>query len=195
MLSAHLAPALIIKVIRPSVNLPLGMVCCMLPDIWHGILVLLRIERLHAGERWSHTLLVVLLMALAVFFAGGLFGASTADASIYAGLVVSHFVLDLVNRQRMSVTPWGGRIPGIGLHERGFSGGYWMGFLVEIFLIIASVSIYAGFVFDGQIRSLFVPALLLAGMLLSEIWYFHIYSSVIEAGLARLSEKIVGENH
>lgn len=182
MLSAHFAPALVAKSFRPQINLSVAMIFCMLPDLLHALLVLLGLERFAVKERYSHTLLSVFLMSLAVFGGSLLLDVSMTDASIYAMCVLSHFVFDLLNRARMAVTPWGGWIPGVGFHERATWGrAHHISFILEIILVVISVFTYGYSVFDGELRSLFVPAGLLGMMLMMELGYYQVYAPVIES--------------
>ena len=177
MLSAHLAPPLIVKAIRPDINLFACVVLCFLPDILHSIFVIFGIERFRVDERYSHSLLVVLLASLAVFGVSRFLDIPTIDSTIYAAVVLSHFLLDLVNRRSMAVTPWGPNIPGIGLHEREAGGGRILSFAVEMSIVLISIGVFAIAEFDGNIASLRLPALLLLVMLVLEAFYFRIYFS------------------
>ncbi len=182
MLVAHLAPALVAKALRPEVNLPLAMGLCLLVDLVHALLVLLGLERLGADERFSHTLLAVALLTVATVAAALIFGANAVDALIYGGCVLSHWVFDLINRRRMHVTPWGGWIPGVGLHERDLHRGHHWAFAVELGLVCSSAAIFAASRWDGRMESLTLPGLILAGMLTAEIAYFRVYAPILRRG-------------
>jgi hypothetical protein len=171
MLSAHLAPPLIAKALRPDINLFAGILLCFLPDILHSICVFLGVERLRVDERYSHALITVLFMSFAVFVICRFLDLPVTPSIIYAGIVLSHFLLDLVNRRKMAVTPWGPYIPGIGLHERSRI----LGFAVELSMVLISVGIFAVMKFNGELASLRLPALLLLIMLILEAFYFRIY--------------------
>ncbi|MFH1874751.1 MAG: hypothetical protein ABH859_06170 [Pseudomonadota bacterium] len=176
MLAAHLAPALVAKSLRPSLNLPLAMVLCLLPDIVHSLLILLKIEKLHHDSRFSHTLILVFGLAVVTFLGSIFFHANFTNSCIYGFCVISHFLFDLVNRSQMKLTPWGGQMPGVGLHQKGATRFHNLAFFIEIFLVISSGIIYA--------ISRLLPITILFLLLLSELGYYYIYAPVIENSLA-----------
>ncbi len=184
MLSAHLAPALVAKSFRPSLNLPLAMVLCLLPDIVHSLLILLKIEKLHQDSRFSHTLLFVLILAFAAFLATCLLGTNLLNSLIYSLCLISHFLFDLVNRSEMGLTPWGGKMPGLGLHQKGATRFYNLAFFIEIFLVVSSGILYAVSTFSGALPSLIMPAIILFILILSEFGYYYIYAPLIENSLS-----------
>ncbi len=175
MLSAHMAPALIAKAARPGINLFVGIVLCFLPDILHSICILFGIERFRVDERYSHTLLAMLLISITVFIISRFLDVPTIDSLIYAGIVISHFLFDMVNRRKMAITPWGPEIRGLGLHGMESAGGRLLSFIVELSILLISIGIFAWARYDGDIASLRLPALLLSIMLILEAFYFRIY--------------------
>jgi len=175
MLSAHFAPALVAKALRPSINLPIAMALCILPDILHVMFAALGIEKFNKDKNYSHTLLVVLLCALLTLLVSWLLGASLINATIYSVCPLSHYPLDLVNRHRMAITPWGGSLRGLGLnHEKGFMAPR-LSFTLELALIAISVAIYGYSIYNGNPESLVIPAILAVGMLVSETIYYRVY--------------------
>lgn len=174
MLSAHFAPALIAKSFRPSISLPAAMFFCILPDFLHGILIIIGVERFGSDRRYTHTLLITLLIAIPIFVISLVLGTSIINAGIYAMCTLSHYVLDLINRERMALTPWGGSIRGLGLNDLEKPQRYHISLLIEIILVVSSVLIYGYSVFNGNLQSLIVPAGLLGLMLIIEIGYYRI---------------------
>jgi len=134
----------------------------MLPDILHAILVVLKVEDFRRKKNYSHTLLVNLVLAAIVFF--------ISNSIIYAFFVLSHFVFDLVNRREMYITPWGGKIKGLGLHDRGICKAYYFSYFLEIFLVTAAVVIYGLSQHSAKIASI-----LLVGMIFLDIVYYKVY--------------------
>jgi len=189
MLSAHLAPALIAKSFQPTLNLPAAILLCLLPDIIHVALTLMGVEKLSREERFSHSLLITFVSVVAVLLLSVRAGASTTDGIIYMSCVLSHFALDLVNRHRMLLTPWGGSLPGLGLHERGFRQGHVISFFLELALVFVAIALYATSTYDGYLKSLLIPAGLLVIMLTGEIWYFRVYAYAIGEGQSKRTIK------
>lgn len=166
------------------------MAFCMLPDVLHALLSLFGTEKLMEDERYSHSLLIVLSMAVVVLAIFLSVGSGAIDSIVYALMVLLHFFFDMLNRERMPITPWGGSIPGIGLHEGGSMRGVALSFTLEILLIFASCIVYAASGFDGTAKSLLIPAIILICMLAGELFYFPIYYPVIEKGFQRLMERV-----
>ena len=85
----------------------------------------------------------------------------------------------------MRLTPWGPLIPGLGLHER--FGSYCLSLGVEGGIIIVSCSLFAIKLYNGNFESIYLPLVLMALLLISEVAYYHIYAPIIEE--ARLKWK------
>jgi len=175
MIYAHFAPALVVKSLNPSISLPIAMTACIFPDILHLIFAALGVEKFNRDKNYSHTLLVVVLSAVLLFLASWLLGASLTNATIYSMCLLSHYPLDLINRHRMALTPWGGSLKGLGLnHEEGLMAPR-LSLILELVLILFSVTIYGYSVYNGNLDSLAIPAMLAIGMLISETIYYRVY--------------------
>jgi hypothetical protein len=116
MIAGHLGPALVAKSLTPELHLGLAVVCCFLPDIVRGTMVLvLRRGQWAHGNGWSHSLLFSVTIALLIFIVAAAMGLPRLQGLLYGACVLSHWGLDLVTKPILPFG-WGSRgVPGVGL--------------------------------------------------------------------------------
>ena len=131
MFLGHFALGMAAKRADPEVSLAAGLLAAQLPDVvWPG-LVLAGVERVaiapgdtavtplrFVSYPYSHSLLAVALWAAALAAIDFSVRRRGRGAMLLAGLVLSHWVLDVVShRPDMPLTPWSEARVGLGLWE------------------------------------------------------------------------------
>jgi hypothetical protein len=171
MISAHFAPAFVIKAARPDLHLGWLMACCYSNDLLHFILCALGKEKLRGEANYSHSLLGTAALTAAVFVLSLLLTTDLSSALAYTVCAASHFIFDLLNHRSMPVLPHWGAVPGLGwyCHERKK-----FACLLEWVLFLGSWTVYfLASLARGE--SIVLPIFLVLCLSFVMLFYFRIY--------------------